>query len=242
MPEIAMIAALEREVWPLVKDWKPSDREYDSRQYRFFAEEDCVVVCGGIGSEAARRATEAVIALYKPRTVWSVGFAGALEEQWRVGELLEARCVVDASDGSRADASKVSGGILVSFSSVASEEQKSKLAKAYCAQAVDMEAASVAKGAQAHGLPFAAVKVISDELGFRMPPMERFIGKDGKVRTASFTLYAVLRPWLWVSMIRLARNSARAARVLCEHLNKSVYRIRTDDLSTPHAAMKDVVR
>jgi adenosylhomocysteine nucleosidase len=242
MPEIAMIAALEREVWPLVKDWKPLDREYDSRQYRFFEHEDCVVVCGGVGSEAARRATEAVIALYGPRTVWSVGFAGALEERWRVGELLEARCVIDARDGSRLDTENGTGGVLVSFSSVATEEQKSKLAKAYGAQAVDMEAAAVAKGAQAHGLPFAAVKVISDEVGFRMPPMERFIGKDGKFRTASFTLYAALRPWLWGSMIRLARNSARAARVLCEHLNHSVYRTRTDELSTPHPAIKDVIR
>ena len=241
MPEIAMIAALEREVWPLVKDWQTSDREYDSRQYRFFEQQDCVVACGGIGSEAARRATEAVIALYKPRAVWSVGFAGALEERGRVGELLEARCVVDARDGSRVDTGN-GAGVLVSFSSIAGGEQKSKLAKAYGAQAVDMEAASVAKGAQDHGLPFAAVKVISDEIGFRIPPMERFIGKDGKFRTASFTLYAALRPWLWGSMIRLARNSAKAARVLCEHLNKSVYRTRMDELSIPHAAMKDSIR
>jgi nucleoside phosphorylase len=129
MPEIAMIAALEREVWPLVKDWKPLDREYDSRQYRFFEQEDCVVVCGGIGSEAARRATEAVIALYGPRTVWSVGFAGALEERWRVGELLRARRVIDARDGSRVDTENGAGGVLVSFSSVATEEQKSKRAR-----------------------------------------------------------------------------------------------------------------
>jgi nucleoside phosphorylase len=241
MPEIAMIAALEREVWALVKDWRTSVREFGGRQYRFFEQEDRVVVCGGIGSEAARRATEAAIALYQPRTVWSVGFAGALEERWRVGELLEARCVIDASDGSRVDAAR-GAGVLVSFSSIAGEEQKSKLAKAYGAQAVDMEAASVAKGAQAHGLAFAAVKVISDEAGFPMPPMERFTGKDGKFRTMSFALYGALRPWLWGTMIRLARNSAKAARALCEHLNKSAHRTCMDDLSIPHAAVKGSIR
>lgn len=241
MPEIAMIAALKREVWPLVKDWRTSDREYSGKHYRFFENENCIVVCGGIGSEAARRATEAVIALYKPHTVWSVGFAGALDQCMRVGELLEARCVVDASDGSRVDVAN-GAGVLVSFSSVAGEKQKSRLAKAYGAQAVDMEAASVAKGAQAHGLTFAAVKVISDEAGFPMPSMERFTGKDGKFRSASFALYGVLRPWLWGTMMQLARNSAKAARALCEHLNKSVSRKRVDEPSISRAAMKDSIR
>lgn len=219
MPDIAMVAALEREVWPLVKDWRVAEREFDHRRYRFFERENCVVVCGGIGSEAARRATEAVIALYKPGAVWSVGFAGALEERLRVGELLAVRNVIDARDGSRVDTGSGNGS-LVSFSSVASEEQKSKLGKAYGVQAVDMEAASVAKGAQAHGVAFAAVKVISDEVGFPMPPMDRFAGRDGTFRTASFVLYGALRPWMWGTVMRLARNSARAARLLGAHLER----------------------
>jgi len=43
-------------------------------------------------------------------------------------------------------------------------------------------------------------------------------------------------------MIRLLRNSAKAARVLCELLNKSVYPTRMDERSIPHAAMKDSIR
>ena len=46
-----------------------------------------------------------------------------------------------------------------------------------------MEAAAVAKGAEARGLPFAAVKVISDELAFPMPPMERFVAGDGSFQS-----------------------------------------------------------
>ncbi|HZE26781.1 MAG TPA: hypothetical protein VE083_05315 [Terriglobales bacterium] len=220
MPDIAMVAALEREVWPLVKGWRTSDREYSGRQFRFFENENCVLVCGGVGSEAARRATEAVITLYQPAAVWSVGFAGALEDRLRVGELLDLRYVVDVGDGSKVDTGSGSG-VLVSFQSVAGEEQKSRLAKAYGAEAVDMEAASVAKGAQAHGLPFGAVKVISDEAGFPMPAIEPFMGRDGGFRTASFGLYAAMRPWLWGTVIRLARNSAKASRALCEHLKGS---------------------
>jgi len=219
MPDIAMVAALEREVRPLVKDWPSAEHEYAGRKFRFFEKNNCVVVCGGIGAEAARRAAEAVIALYQPQAVWSVGFAGALDRQLRVGELMHARQVVDARDGSRVDTGSGSG-VLVSFSAVAGEEQKLRLAKAYGAQAVDMEAASVAKSAQAHGLVFAVAKVISDEVGFPMPHMEQFTGADGSFRTGKFVLYAAERPWAWGTVMRLARNSARAARVLGEHLER----------------------
>jgi adenosylhomocysteine nucleosidase len=165
MPEIAIVAALEREIWPLVKSWRVTEREYEGRTFRFFDKEPWMAVCGGIGPEAARRVTEAVIALYQPRVVQSVGFAGSLESQLHVGEVLDMRYVIDVADGSKVDTGRGSG-VLVSFASVAGSEQKSSLAKAYGANAVDMEAAAVAKGAGAHGLPFAAIKVISDEIGF----------------------------------------------------------------------------
>ena len=42
-----------------------------------------------------------------------------------------------------------------------------------------------------------AVKAISDESDFVMPPMDEFIAEDGAFRTESFVLFAALRPWLW---------------------------------------------
>jgi adenosylhomocysteine nucleosidase len=216
-----MVAALEREIWPLVRRWRVSDREFCGRRFRFFESEHCVAVCGGVGPDAARRATEAIVSLYRPSLVQSVGFAGALDETLPVGHVLEIRHVIDARDSSRTD-TRSGSGVLVSFSSVAGEEQKVKLAKAYQAQLVDMEAASVAKGAEAHGLRFGAIKVISDEAGFRLPPMGRFVREDGSFQAGRFAVYAGLRPWLWRAVFQLARNSARASRRLCEYLSKNV--------------------
>src|ERR1700756_5923168 len=102
MPEVAMVAALEREIWPLVRHWHVSEREYSGRRFRVFESQERVAVCGGIGPQAARRAAEAIISLYRPALVQSVGFAGALDTSLRVGELFEPRQVIDASDGSRA--------------------------------------------------------------------------------------------------------------------------------------------
>jgi len=217
MPEVAIVAALEREVAPMVRNWRVSDQEHGKRRFRFFESANAVLVCGGMGFEAARRATDAVIALYRPSVVLSVGFAGALDESLRVGHVIEARCVVDARDGSRTDTG-AGNSILVSFPSVAGAEQKAKLAKSYGGQAVDMEAAAVAKGAEARGLRFAAVKAISDEVGFAMPPMDRFIAPDGSFRARSFAFYAAKRPFIWPDVFRLARNSAKAARALSARL------------------------
>ena len=217
--KVAIVAALEREVRPLIKHWRATEREYDGRKYKFFENERAVVVCSGIGPEAARRATEAVINLYAPILVQSVGFAGALDSTLRAGTVLTPICIIDAKDGSRVEAG-VGHWVVVSVDRTASIEQKAVLAKAYWAHAVDMEAAAVARGAQAHGITFVGLKAISDEAGFEMPSIDRFIASDGTFRTAAFTAFAAFRPWLWLRVIQLARNSAKAAKALCEWLDE----------------------
>jgi adenosylhomocysteine nucleosidase len=218
MPKLAIVAALEREVWPLVKDWKVSEREYEGRKFKFFEKAGCVLVCGGIRAQAARRATEAAIALYKPDKIESVGFAGALDDFWKVGAIMRPSQVIDAQDGSRVALGMPAEGVLVSIAAVAGVEQKKQLAKSYGAQAVDMEAAAVAKGAEARGVEFSAVKVISDEVDFELPLMERFISVDGQFRTGKFAAFVALRPWLWMRVIRLWKNSSVAAQALCKFL------------------------
>src|SRR5438034_1963633 len=151
--KIALVAALEREVWPLVKQWSASEREFDGRQFRFFENARAVLVCGGIGAEAARRATEAIIRLYQPVAVESVGFAGALDSRLEVGTVIGVKRVIDAKDGSTAEA-PIGYWTLVSSESTAGVEQKKKLALAYGAHAVDMESAAVARAAQCRGIPF----------------------------------------------------------------------------------------
>jgi adenosylhomocysteine nucleosidase len=220
-----MVAALEREVSPLTRGWRRVEQPYEGRSFVFSERAQMVVVCGGIGLEAARRAAEAVIALYRPTILQSVGFAGALQAGLHVGDIFVPAVVVDARDGSRIEIAAEHGqaqGTLVTFMAVAGAQQKLNLAQAYQAQAVDMEAAAIAAAARAHGIEFAATKVISDELAFEIPGMEtgRFIDPHGHFKTASFTFYVTLRPWLWGRVARLARNSRKAAKSLSAHLER----------------------
>ena len=223
MPEpprksLAIVAALEREVRPLVKNWRMTEREYDGRRFRFFEKDDIVLVCGGIGATAARRAAEAVIVLFAPSTVYSVGFAGALDPRMNVGDVMCPGRVINAGDGSSV-ALNAEKGALISFGSVASPDQKRNLHQSFGAHAVDMEAASVLRAAEAHGIAFGAVKAISDDSGFDLPPMDRFVDEEGKFSEFRFALFAALRPWIWPQVLRLAANSKRASHALCAYLS-----------------------
>ncbi len=223
-PRVAVVAALEREVRPLIKNWTSVEHVYEGRSFKFFEHGDKVLVCGGIGEDAARRATEALLALYSPMQVMSVGFAGALDTSMKVGDILVPRKVIDARDGSSVETDGEGNGILVSFSSIAGVSQKAKLAKAFGGQAVDMEAASLARAAQARGVRFSAVKVISDEASLEIPAMDRFVvlngAREGTFLTGRFVAFALLRPWLWPNLIRLAMNSSKASKALCRWLEQ----------------------
>ncbi|MBZ5657035.1 MAG: phosphorylase [Acidobacteriia bacterium] len=213
-PRIAIVAAMQREVAPLIRGWNVRTLEHSGREYRLFENGNAVLICGGIGAEAARRATEAVIQEGRPGRVISVGFAGALDSTLRVADVFEPRTVINAADGARAETGS-GQGTLVTYAAVASRDQKERLGNAYGAAAVDMEAAAVAQGAQARGVEFAALKAISDAADFSLPATERFVSGSGQFRTAKFALHVAVRPWLWGSTIALARNSSKASRALC---------------------------
>jgi adenosylhomocysteine nucleosidase len=165
-----------------------------------------------------------MITLYAPAVIYSTGFAGALDPQLKVGDILLPRRLVNAGDGSCVEM-EIGGGVLVSFVAVAGRAQKEKLRESFSAHAVDMEAAAVARAAQLRGVRFAVVKVISDEFDFELPETERFVDANGRFLEARFALFAAMRPWLWARVLRLAANSGRAARALSEWLGKNMGRM-----------------
>jgi adenosylhomocysteine nucleosidase len=227
MSRIAIVAAMEREVAPLIRGWKVRTLEHAGRKYRLFENGNAALICGGIGAEAARRATEAVIQEKRPARVISAGFAGALDSTLKVADVLEPRTVVNSADGARVETNS-GDGTLVSYVAVASREQKRRLSSAYGAAAIDLEAAAVAQGAVVRGVQFAALKAISDAADFAMPAMEGFIASDGQFQTSKFALHVAMRPWLWGSTIALARNSARASRALCAAITSYLERERVN--------------
>jgi hypothetical protein len=93
-----------------------------------------------------------------------------------------------------------------------------------------MEAGAVAQGARVRRVEFGALKTISDAADFKMPAMESFVASDGSFRSAKFACHVALRPWLWMTTIRLARNSSMASTTLSSSIHDYLER------ETPSAA------
>jgi nucleoside phosphorylase len=224
-----IVAALEREIAPLIKNWSSRAISHQGQNFKFYESDYAVVVCGGIGNEPARRAAEAAVREYSPELLISVGLAGALVSELQVGDTIFPALVVDTSDGSRhqtavqnapISSTSLARTILTSYSEIASSDQKRQLAKSYGAHAVDMEAAAVARAAQKHNLQVIVVKSISDDLNFDISELNRFI-VGGRFATRSLVFYVLPRPWLWLKIIRLTRNTQLASHNLCAWLRES---------------------
>jgi adenosylhomocysteine nucleosidase len=230
LKKFAIISALQQELGPLIKHWPTTTIIHEGREFTFYESDYAVAVCGGIGPEAGRRAAEAAAVHYRPELLISAGVAGGLVPELHVGETIFPLLVIDAGDSSRHQTaigsarlgnSPTARTVLVSYPHIAGAEQKQRLGKAYGAHAVDMEAASIARAAEAHGLPFVAIKAISDEVNFPLPETEAFI-RNTKFETGRFVLHIAVRPWLWLRVARLQRNTKLASENLCAWLRESV--------------------
>jgi adenosylhomocysteine nucleosidase len=156
-----------------------------------------------------------------PEAIVSAGLAGALVPGFHVANVVRPSSVVNSSTGQSFDAHG-NNGVLVTASEVAGEEGKRLLARHFSADCADMEAAAVADVAQTHGIPFTAVKSISDEYDFEMPDLNGFIASDGRFQTRRFALFILTRPRLWPAVRQLARNSRLASLELCRELRNLI--------------------
>ena len=223
MAKIAIIAALPREIAGLTRGWSASKKQIQNREVHIFESNRAIISCGGIGMICARIATEAAWQKSggKIAQIISAGFAGALIPELKVGEIFEPEEVVESVDNQRIKT--VSGnGVLVTAGAIAGGEYKQSLARAFTARAVDMEAFAVGDVARIYGVPFRAIKAISDELDFPMPSLGQFVDERGQFHTSRMILYAAVRPATWPVLIALGSNSARAAETLAETLRNAI--------------------
>ena len=222
MGKVAIVAALPRELLGLAKEpglGKPLKAEGLWR-----AEAPHVVlVTAGMGPDRVALAVQAALKTGGVDLLVSAGLAGSCEALLEPGVVAEATEVVDTRtgeryrtdaesasivnprDGSRKDVAK--GIVLATGAEIATVAEKARLRQTYGASMVDMEAATVARLARAHGVRFRAVKGISDGPEFELGGLGQFTGKRGEFRTARFALHTALRPWTWGKAIELGKGS-----------------------------------
>ena len=182
-----------------------------------------VVVANGPGPELAARALGAAEELGELEAVVSTGFCGALDPALHVGDIFVAREVVSEARTFACAGPPVGRaacfGTLVSTNRVASTiEEKAELRRTGAA-AVEMEAAGVAARAAELGVPFYAIRVISDTAVESLPlDFNRMRDSQGRFSRARIVGAALLRPRVFPRLMDLQKRSAAASAALGDFL------------------------
>lgn len=216
MRRVGIVAALPGELKPLVKGWTQDLESVGVRRWTRQSG-DCVwlAACAGMGADAARMAFAALEKDGPLDCVASIGWAGGLQEAICPGEAYAVSEVIDVRTAERFEAEGSTGQrLLATTARVAGADEKRRLAEAYGAALVDMEAAAVARMAVARNIPFYCYKAVTDGLDAKLPDFNRFLGADGQLKMVSFVLSAAVHPSQWPALVRMGKYSSLAAEAL----------------------------
>jgi nucleoside phosphorylase len=230
-----ILFALGREAAAFLLEFRPQERFAGAPCRARFCGPAWLSVCvleTGVGPERATRAAEWLLnspthggVPYRPRVVLCAGYAGALRENLRPGDVILATDVVDA-DGvawpgdvaGRAAAGRVasaaeprSRGHVVADGDDAGAE--GELGRRHDALVVDMESAAVAKLCQQRGCRSVACAV-SDDLKTPLSPRLAGLVAGGRVSPWAFAALLATSPWLMGDLWRLAAWTRQASEQL----------------------------
>jgi adenosylhomocysteine nucleosidase len=160
------------------------------------------------------------------RGIISIGIAGALAPDMAVGDIVVAERVVTAGEAFETDAKWTArlaakfpraliGAVLGRGAIADTAEIKALLHESTRAAAVDMESHLAARAAHEAGLPFAALRVISDSADQALPPAAlTAMNPDGSIALGRVLWSVAKSPSQIPALIRTGRGSDKAFGVL----------------------------
>jgi adenosylhomocysteine nucleosidase len=188
-----------------------------------------VVAESGAGMAKAERATRALLAVHSPSWVLSCGFAGALQPQLKVGDIVAANDLVDDAGhelkidlGMESDPARhlFVGRLTTVGRIVRTVAEKHALAERTGGLAVDMETFAVAQVCRELHRKFLSFRVISDDLSADLPPeVMSIFGDTGAVRFGAVVGSLWKRPSSITDLFRLREQAAQAACHLADFLD-----------------------
>ena len=217
MARVGIIAAMFREVHPLVRNMEPL-KYLPDRRVQIYQSKNAVIAYAGMGREPAMVASRALLTTGEISSLVSVGWAGGLNPGAAAGKVVHPAIVIDSISGKRFPAGG-EGGTLVTVQLVAGVEEKRKLGEQYRGDYVDMEAASVAQCAEEAKLPFYCFKAISDAHDARLPDMNQF-NRNGQFSAWRFIAHIAVRPGLWRAVSEMSKASLDSRDALCRQLER----------------------
>ncbi len=244
MKRIAILFAVSQEIAPLSK--RLDARESGPvalRPHRAVAgrlgNTEVLLAVTGVGARRAEQAARAVVEAWRPDLLIMAGVAGGLAPELRIGDLVVADRVLTAAGEkcppvvpTDSGAALRQGALMSTDRILVTAEEKRKAFAAGCQSgttsrsvmeygplAVEMETAGVIAAAEKLGVPWAAVRALSDTAEEALPlDFNRLRSADGDLPTARVALAAVSRPAAIPGLIRLGKNTSLAAEALAGFL------------------------
>jgi adenosylhomocysteine nucleosidase len=156
------------------------------------------------------------------RALVSMGLAGGLDPVLRPGTVIVPSAVIDGEHRYPTDPhlSQLLGGttqhvLLAMQTIVASRAKKRRLHGTTGAAAIDLESGAVARAAAAHGIPFAALRVICDPAQRSLPPAAlAALDSQGAVAFRRVLTSILVQPAQIPALLALAKEAAAARHSL----------------------------
>ena len=217
---LGMVAAFRWEVSALLRR-QPDVSRLGNHRFRFGLKGTPVVLAiAGAGAGNAYRAACDLNRNYSVAGLISIGFAGGLRESVGAGELVLAEEVIEEATGEHFPCqpgllpivSCLQGSLLSAEAVVNSGTDKRALERRWGALAVDMESGGVARASKEMGVPFAALKSITDVSDQSIAiDFQRCQSDDGGLSSWKIVREGMASPRGIRDLWRLAGSSRRAA-------------------------------
>jgi adenosylhomocysteine nucleosidase len=212
--------AVSREIQSLVcfalKEEAAAFREFATRRT------DVQIILTGVGRANAESKVSAFLKCCRPRLVLTCGFAGGLDPQLAVGDVVFA-----TDDASLREKQNQAGARLVKFHCAArvavTAAEKTELRRATGADAVEMESEAIQSLCRERGIPCATVRAISDTANEDLPlDFNQLAKPDLSMHYGKLALAIARSPGKIPDLRRLQKNCRLAAERLAAALIKVI--------------------
>jgi|SRR5437016_574492 len=178
----------------------------------------------GVGEKVCRERLRKFVDDQKFEFLVSAGFAGSLNHELRVNDLLVAKnfSTVDLKHAqlSLSNVSVHAANVLTVPALIDSSEERERIARESGASAVDMETEFIARACAAHGIPLLSLRVITDTPNqpFPAPSSVLFDIQQQRTHIAVLARFFLAHPNRVPGLVQFARRIARARKTLADAL------------------------
>jgi nucleoside phosphorylase len=178
----------------------------------------------GVGEEVCRQRMARFLQDQQFDLLISTGFAGALNDELQVGDLLLAKnfSTIDMNQRGLSFSSLPihMADLLTVPAPIDSSDERNRTARASGAAAVDMETEFIARACAEHGVPLLSLRVITDTPRKPFPAPTKVLFDIERQRTRLLTLatFFLAHPNRAPRMVQFAKSIAHARKILASAL------------------------